>query len=61
LIPGLKVEFQPDFRDAIAKSWTDSLDDSDLQKDIGWRYNYTVDSLAKKVFENIDPKLKSKL
>ena len=61
MIPGLKIEFEPDFRDAIAKSWTDSLDDTDLQKDIGWRYNYTVDSLAKKVFDHIEPKLKSRL
>lgn len=43
LIPGLKITYEPDFRDAIAHSWTDSLDDSDLQKDIGWRYNYTVE------------------
>ena len=43
LIPGLKITYEPDFRDAIAHSWTDSLDDSDLQKDIGWKYNYTVE------------------
>lgn len=61
LIPGLKVTFKPDFRDAIAHSWTDSLDDSELQKDIGWKYNYTVEQLAKKVFDNIDPIFKKRL
>ena len=30
LIPGLKLSYEPDFRDAIAESWTDSLDDTDL-------------------------------
>lgn len=55
------MEFEPDFRDAIANSWTDSLDDTDLQKDIGWKYNYTVDTLAKKVLDNIDSKFKSRL
>lgn len=60
LIPGLNLSFQPDFRDAIVNSWTESLDDSDLQKDIGWKYNHTVESLAKKVFDNIDPKFKSR-
>jgi hypothetical protein len=57
----LKITYEPDFRDAIAHSWTDSLDDSDLQKDIGWKYDYTVDQLAKKVFDNINPSLKKRL
>lgn len=56
LMPHLKLSFEPDFRNAIASSWMNSLDDTDLQKDIGWQYNYTVDELAKRVYDNIDRK-----
>jgi threonine 3-dehydrogenase len=34
--PGLKYSYDPDFRDAIAKSWPQSLDDTLARKDWGW-------------------------
>jgi threonine 3-dehydrogenase len=34
--PGLKYNYYPDFRDAIAKSWPESLDDTLAKKDWGW-------------------------
>jgi nucleoside-diphosphate-sugar epimerase len=43
LLPKLKLTYQPDFRDAIVKSWTNSLDDSDLCKDVDWKYEITVE------------------
>ena len=50
-IPDFKVSYQPDFRQAIADSWTQSIDDSQARKDWGWAPSFdlpamTVDMLA---------------
>ncbi|MDV7400883.1 hypothetical protein RZS08_56225, partial [Arthrospira platensis SPKY1] len=50
-VPGFQVSYQPDFRQAIADSWTQSIDDSQARKDWGWKPRYdlpamTVDMLA---------------
>jgi threonine 3-dehydrogenase len=34
--PELKYSYDPDFRDAIAKSWPESLDDTLARNDWGW-------------------------
>ncbi len=51
-IPELVVDYQPDFRQAIADSWPRSLDDSAAREEWGWQPSYdlaamTVDMLDK--------------
>jgi nucleoside-diphosphate-sugar epimerase len=35
--PNFKVRYKPDFRQEIADSWSDSIDDSQARKDWGWK------------------------
>jgi len=42
LIPGMTLDFEPDFRQQIAKSWPASLDDSDSFKDWDWKYDIST-------------------
>lgn len=58
MIPGFKVDYVPDFRQKIADSWPQSIDDSDSKKDWGLSYDISVEDLAKKILEGIDPKYK---
>ena len=61
LIPGLKVDYVPDFRQQIADSWPDSIDDSDSLRDWDWSYNISTFEMANKIFNGIDEKYKISL
>ncbi len=50
-IPDFQVTYQPDFRQQIAESWPESIDDSYARQDWGWQPEYdlarmTADMLA---------------
>ena len=36
-VDGFTCDFEPDFRQAIADSWPDSMDDSVARRDWGWK------------------------
>ena len=61
LIPDLKVEYEPDFRQAIADSWTNSMEDKECKQVWGWSYDISTADMAKKIFDGIDPKYKTNL
>ncbi len=50
---GFKIEYQPDFRQAIADSWPDSLDDSLATKDWGWKVEWGLDRMADDMFARL--------
>jgi nucleoside-diphosphate-sugar epimerase len=50
-IPHFTIEYVPDFREQIARSWSESIDDSAARTDWNWKHDYdlakmTVDMLA---------------
>ena len=61
IVPGAKITYEPDYRQKIAESWPTSLDDSTSKQDWNWSYDVTVYDLAKKIWDGIDPKYKTKL
>jgi len=52
-IPSFEIEYNPDFRQAIADSWPDSIDDSRARDDWGWRHEYDLDGMTKDILENL--------
>ena len=44
--PGFHIEYAPDYRQAIAAGWPDSLDDSQASRDWGWRAEYGLSQLV---------------
>ena len=58
LVPGFKMIYEPDFRQAVADSWPKSIDDRESGMEWNWSYDISVHDLAKKIFEGIDPKYK---
>jgi len=52
-IPGFKVEYKPDFRQAIADSWPQSIDDAAARKEWGWKPSYNLASMTKDMLEKL--------
>ena len=44
--PGFRIDYAPDYRQAIAAAWPNSLDDSQARQDWGWRAAYGLPQLV---------------
>lgn len=45
-VPEFKMSYAPDFRQEIADSWPNSIDDSRAQQDWGWKCKYDLSSMT---------------
>lgn len=45
--PNFKINYAPDFRQAIASSWPQSIDDSEARKDWGWEPKFNLKAMVK--------------
>jgi nucleoside-diphosphate-sugar epimerase len=52
-IPHFEISYKPDFRQAIADSWPDSIDDSAARQDWGWQPAFDLDKMTQVMLENI--------
>ena len=57
LIPGFEIEYQPDFRQAIAESWPESIDDRVATDDWGWKPNFSLKNMTEEMIRHIRPGL----
>lgn len=57
-IPDFTIEYNPDFRQAIADSWPASIDDTSAQQDWGWKHKYDLTSMTEVMLENLTRELK---
>jgi nucleoside-diphosphate-sugar epimerase len=53
IIPDFQVAYQPDFRQAIADSWPDSLDDKEAREEWNWKPAYDLDKTTKEMIREI--------
>jgi nucleoside-diphosphate-sugar epimerase len=56
-IPGFSVSYKPDFRQAIAETWTETIDDSLARQDWGWQPEYDLKAMAKDMIQNLSEQL----
>lgn len=57
IMPNFKVTYNPDQRQEIAASWPNSIDDSQAQKDWGWKPEYDLAKMTGALMENLRKKL----
>ncbi|CAM1346025.1 conserved hypothetical protein [Tenacibaculum crassostreae] len=55
-IPEFTITYNPDFRQAIADSWPQVIDDSAARKDWGWRHQFDLASMSKDIITNLQAK-----
>ena len=52
-IPDFTMSYNPDFRQAIANSWPQSIDDTQAKTDWGWKPQYDLSSMTKDMLDNL--------
>jgi nucleoside-diphosphate-sugar epimerase len=52
-IAEFEIKYKPDYRQAIAESWPQSIDDSVAQKDWNWKPEYDLEKLTDDMLKNI--------
>ncbi|MBN1447314.1 MAG: NAD-dependent epimerase/dehydratase family protein [Bacteroidetes bacterium] len=53
VMPDFVDEYEPDFRQDIADSWPDAVDDSAAREDWGWNPSYDLDSMTKDMLQKL--------
>ena len=57
VMPGFDLDFAPDFREEIAASWPESIDDSVAQADWNWSPKYDLEAMTAAMLSNLKAKL----
>lgn len=52
-IPSFSIVYEPDFREQIARTWVETIDDSDARKDWGWKEAYDLQTMVKSMLKNL--------
>ena len=52
-ISDFSVTYKPDFRQQIADSWPNSIDDQQAKCDWGWQYQYTLETMTIDMLKNL--------
>lgn len=55
LVPGFTLECAPDFRQAIADSWPQAIDDSLARRDWGWAPGYDLRAMVAEMLSELRP------
>jgi nucleoside-diphosphate-sugar epimerase len=53
-IPEFSMLYKPDYRQAIANSWPQSIDDAVARKDWGWKPEYDLQRMTADMIENLN-------
>ncbi|GER58799.1 NAD-dependent epimerase/dehydratase family protein [Patiriisocius marinus] len=52
-IPEFEISYEPDFRQEIADSWPQSIDDGIARKDWGWEHEINLDQMTEIMIDNL--------
>jgi len=55
-VPSLDIEYVPDYRQAIADSWPQSIDDTYAREDWHWKHNFDLPAMTKEILNSIRKK-----
>ncbi len=58
-IPDFKINYTPDFRQDIADSWPQSIDDTKAKKDWNWHHSFDLEKMTDEMLENLSERYNS--
>ncbi|MFN5416654.1 MAG: NAD-dependent epimerase/dehydratase family protein [Flavobacteriia bacterium] len=53
-IPEFKIDYKPDFRQKIADSWPNSIDDTAAKNDWGWQEDFNLQKMVEIMLRHVD-------
>ena len=56
-IPDFTIDYNPDFRQAIADGWPKSIDDAAARSDWGWKHNFDLDKMTADMLLHLKEKM----
>lgn len=56
IVPEFKISYSQDFRQQIADSWPQSIDDSNARKDWGWQHKFDLKKTSQIMLQNLQNK-----
>ncbi|MFH1843741.1 MAG: NAD-dependent epimerase/dehydratase family protein [bacterium] len=57
--PDFEVSYEPDFRQEIADSWPNSIDDSAAREEWGWQPRWNLDAMTRDMLEHLEERKKA--
>jgi nucleoside-diphosphate-sugar epimerase len=57
--PDFEANYEPDYRQAIADSWPDSIDDSAARNEWGWRPQWDLEAMTRDMLEHLEARKKA--
>ena len=57
-LPDFKVTYEPDFRQEIAESWNESIDDSAARTDWDWNPKFNLETMTADMIAHLNQKYK---
>ena len=54
-IPEFTISYKPDYRQAIANSWPQSIDDSVAREEWGWKHEFDLEGMTADMLSNLSP------
>ena len=55
-LPDFRINYEPDERQAIAESWTESIDDSPARNDWEWKHQYDISTMTTEMLNQLKKK-----
>jgi len=56
-VPDFEVQYAPDFREDIARTWPNSIDDSAARRDWQWQHRYDLDGMVRAMLMGLQKNL----